>query len=128
MKEVIIMIKEVKTDNTLEITYTNGSEIAAYLSCIYHEAAKELEIIALFATKDYGNCYYEDILIDEVFLFAAEHNARTIKTYVGPEPYNPAPYRTKEEELNWYQEYGFQQKSTVCGITPCLTYDTTPFL
>lgn len=122
------MIKEVKTNKTLEITYTNDSEIAAYLSCICHEEAKELEITALFATKDYGNCYYEDMLIDEVFLFAAEHNARTIKAYVGPEPYNPAPYRTKEEELKWYQEYGFQQESTVCGITPCLTYDTTPFL
>lgn len=122
------MIKEIKTDNTLEITYLNGSEIVAFLSCIYHKAINELEITALFATEEYGNSYYEDMLIDEAFLFAAEHDARVIKTYIGPEPYNPAPYRTKEVELEWYKGYGFSEMSTVCGITPCVMFDTAPFL
>lgn len=122
------MIKEIRNNRTMEITYLNDDVLTAHVCCIYHEAKKELQIVDLFATKEYGNCYFEDMLLDEVFLYAATVGASSIKTYIGPEPYNPEPYRTQQQELKWYQDYGFQQESTVCGVTPCLTFRTTPYL
>lgn len=101
------MVKVICNDKVLEITYTSNDELIAHTSCIVHRNTQQLEIIDIFAVSQYGDMYFEDMLMEEVLSYAQDQGLASIIAYVGPEPFNPAPYWTSDDYMDWYASYGF---------------------
>lgn len=120
------MIKEIRSTKIMEIEYSNNGEIAAHVCCIADHKKKELRIVDLFAVKDYAAASFEDMLMEEVMTYALENDIQRIVTFIGPEPYNPDPYRTIDDEVSWYNEYGFETVVSKCGFAACMEYQVTP--
>ncbi len=106
-KVVSDIITTVKTSGYYESTYTNDSVLSAYTHCRVHRQKSELEIVSLFATKDYSYMSFEDMLLEEVITYARVQGLDTIYFILGPEPMNPKPYLTVEEVKHWYLSNGF---------------------
>ena len=101
------MVKVICNDKVLEITYTSNDELIAHTSCIVHRNTQQLEIIDIFAVSQYGDMYFEDMLMEEVLSYAQDQGLASIIAYVGPELFNPVPYWTSDDYMDWYASYGF---------------------
>lgn len=91
------MVYTISNNKALEVTYTNNGELAAHACCIANRGSSQLEIIDLFATQDYGNMGFEDMLLEEVLGYAYEHNLASVVVTIGPEPFNPKPYLSEAQ-------------------------------
>lgn len=120
------MIKELRTTKILEIEYNNNGETAAHVCCITNQGKKQLRIVDLFALEDYADSSFEDMLMDEVFQYAYENDINQIVTYIGPEPYNPKPYRSIDDEVRWYEGYGFEAAKSACSFASCMVCKVIP--
>ena len=120
------MVNVICNDKALEITYTSKDQLIAHTSCIVHRNTQQLEIIDLFAVRQYGDMYFEDMLMEEVLIYAQDQGLTSIIAYVGPEPFNPDPYWTTDDYIDWYASYGFSQKAgTFCR--QCMEYQVSLF-
>ena len=106
------MISVICNDKVLEITYMDKDQLIAHTSCVVHRSTQQLEIIDIFAVQQYGDMYFEDMLMEEVLSYAQNQGLISIIAYVGPEPFNPAPYWTADDYMDWYASYGFTQKQS----------------
>lgn len=119
------MVNVICNDKVLEITYTSNGQLIAHTSCVVHRSTKQLEIIDIFAVQQYGNMYFEDMLMEEVLSYAQDQGLDSIIAYVGPESFNPDPYWATDDYMDWYAGYGFTQKhSSFCR--QCMECQVTP--
>lgn len=120
MEQIYTVSSDNRLIDHLELSLKIRDDLIGHCSCSFYPTCKEIEIHDLYVIAAHRKKRFMDLLLENVFQFAKEHDAASIRAYCGPEPLCPGGQIPLAEEMDFYTGYGFKHISDVCGVIPCM--------
>ena len=106
--------------NSVEISFKVADKLIGYASCLYFENLNKVQISNFFVVKPFWNYGIEEKLFEELLYFAELQGASELIAYPGVEPHCPTPWKSLEQQVEWYSNLGFKTHHLVAEATPCM--------